>query len=185
MATKCFTCKESILNADFIKCEGLCAEKFHSKCAAMNKTMLNAVSSCPNIHWFCHDCNSGNKTINGSIDNLRSAVDVLTKSMSSDLLTGFKMLTDTLSTSLSAIHRSSLNFGIGTDVNSTKRRRTDMNDDLDLDEELGTSKKRFTTVKTFHMAVSSPPNSIRVRTSTSVGKASLFPMLTKEFRAII
>lgn len=78
MSTKCFTCKEPIINADYIECEGTCAEKFHSKCVALNKTTLNAITSCPNVHWFCHECNNGIKAIGTSIDNMRNAVEGLT-----------------------------------------------------------------------------------------------------------
>lgn len=143
MSTKCFTCKEPIINADFIKCEGTCAEKFHSKCVALNKATLNAITSCPNVHWFCHECNNGTKAIGTSIDNMRNAVEGLTNSMSSDLLNGFKMLTNTLASSLSSIHRSSLNFGADTG-SSMKRRRNETGNESESEGEPIARKKRFT-----------------------------------------
>lgn len=143
MSTKCFTCTKPIINGDFIKCEGTCAEKFHSKCVSLNRTTLNAIGSCPNIHWFCHECNNGNKAIGTSIDNMRNAVDGLTKSLSSDLLGGFKLLTDTLASSLSSIHRSSISLP-AEDSNSSKRRREDATNDYGSEDTLTVKKTRFT-----------------------------------------
>lgn len=142
MSTKCFTCNEPIVNADFIKCEGTCAEKFHSKCVALNKTTLNAVTSCPNIHWFCHECNNGTKAIGTSIDNMKQSVDNLTKSLSSDLLSGFKILTDTLASSLKSIHHSSIGFVADTS-NPSKRRRNEEISESEPEGQSTTRKKRF------------------------------------------
>lgn len=143
MSTKCFTCTELISNGDFIKCEGLCAQKFHSKCVSLNKATLNAITSCPNVHWLCHECNNGNKMIGTSIDNMSNAVDSLKKSLSSDLLTGFKLLTETLSSSLSSTNRSSINL-CSDNNNSTKRRREEAISDSENEKEPTTRKKRFT-----------------------------------------
>lgn len=104
--------------------------------------MLNAVISCPNIHWFCHECNNGTKSIVASIDSMKGAVDSLTKSLSSDLLSGFKMLTDTLATSLTSIHQSSLSFGADTG-NSAKRRRSETDNESESEGDLVTRRKRF------------------------------------------
>lgn len=136
MSTKCFACTEAISSCDFIKCEGICGQKFHSKCVSLNKTTLNAIISCPNIHWLCHDCNNGNKMMNASIDNLTSAVDNLKQSMTSDLLAGFKLLTESLSTTLSATIRTPLSADC---KNPTKRRRNE----YEVEEEPMTRSKRF------------------------------------------
>lgn len=110
MSTKCFTCAEVISNGDFVKC----AEKFNSKCVALNKTTLNAIASCPNIHWLCHECNNGYKMIGTSIDELSIAVSNLKNSFTGELLAGFKLLTETLPSTLSTNNR---------DINSSKKRR--------------------------------------------------------------
>lgn len=146
MSTKCFTCKEPIINGDFIKCEGICAQKFHSKCVAINKTTLNAITSCPNIHWLCHECNNGNKTIGASIDNMSNTLDKLTSSLSSDLLAGFKLLTDSLSTKLSANNHSSMS-STANGNNPPKRRRNDVNSESESDENRTIRRKRFAAAK--------------------------------------
>jgi len=59
--------------------------------------MLNAVNTCPNIHWYCHECNSGNRNISASIDRINDAIGLLTSSLSGDLVqfvNGFKNLTE-------------------------------------------------------------------------------------------
>jgi len=59
--------------------------------------MLNAVTNCPNIHWFCHDCNSKNRNVSASIDRINESIGLLTTSLSGDLIQfvdGFKSLTE-------------------------------------------------------------------------------------------
>lgn len=97
MASKCYTCNGSISNSDFITCAGVCQQLFHIKCVAVNKSMLNAVTTCANIHWFCHECNSGNRNFSASIDRINESIGLLTKSLSGDLIqfvNGFKSLTE-------------------------------------------------------------------------------------------
>lgn len=144
MSTKCSTCNEAITNSDFIKCEGVCAEQFHSKCVALNKTVLNSITSCPNIHWLCHECNKNRMTVATSIDNMRETIDNLTKSLSSDLLGGFKLLTDTLATTLAQAHRANVNHAA--DTSSTAKRRRELSPSASCSEdEAGARKKRFVT----------------------------------------
>lgn len=76
--------------------------------------------------------------IGTSIDNMNIAVNNLTKSLSGDLLAGFKMLTETLSTKLTVSHHSSSNHG-----NSTKRRRDETNSEPENKELQSTRKKKF------------------------------------------
>lgn len=87
------------MNAEFITCGGLCGELFHSKCAGLSKSMLTAVSNCPNMHWFCHDCNNEKLNLSSAVDGMKKAIDRLASSLSSDLLqflNGFKLLMDKL-----------------------------------------------------------------------------------------
>lgn len=93
MASKCKCCCNSISNSEFVTCSGQCNELFHIKCVSVNKMMLNAINACPNIHWYCHDCNAGNRNIAASIDNINAAIGGLTKSLSENLpqfVDGFK-----------------------------------------------------------------------------------------------
>lgn len=142
MSVNCFSCSEPVSNAEFIKCEGICAATFHSKCVSLNKTTLNAIASCPNVHWMCNECNIGGKTISRSIDDMRTAVDCLTKSLTSDLLSGFKMLTDTLATTIASNHQSSISSGRNV-FNPSKRRREEESNSSDCDDEQYTMKKSF------------------------------------------
>lgn len=107
MASKCKCCSNSILNSEFVTCSGQCNELFHIKCVAVNKLMLNAINACPNIHWYCHECNAGNRNISASIDRINEAIGGLTGSLSKDLLQfvdGFKTqmekFTDAFSTAI-------------------------------------------------------------------------------------
>lgn len=97
MASKCNTCNGLISSSEFISCAGICQQLFHIKCAAVNKSMLNAVTSSPNIHWFCNECNSGNRNVAASMDRINESIGLLTKSLSGDLVQfvdGFKSLTE-------------------------------------------------------------------------------------------
>lgn len=99
MSSKCFTCNESILSPEFIKCDGKCGQFFNSKCVYLNKTTLNAITSNANVHWFCHDCNSGNLTVMESIENLKDAVNQMSGSLATDLgnfTNGVKSLTESM-----------------------------------------------------------------------------------------
>lgn len=109
MTSKCNSCNNAILNADFISCAGACKEMFHIKCVAVNKSMLNAVNTCPNIHWYCHECNGGNRNISVSIDRVIASIGSLTNSLSSDLIqfvNGFSTLTENLMSAISLPTRS-------------------------------------------------------------------------------
>lgn len=85
------------MTADFVSCSGVCSQLFHIKCVAVNKSMLSAINTCPNIHWYCHECNKENRSISGSIDRINDAIVQLTNSLSGDLLqfvNGFKTVMD-------------------------------------------------------------------------------------------
>lgn len=86
MAAKCYSCDDKVMNNEFINCAGICGGIFHTKCASITKAMLNAVNNCPNIHWYCNDCNDGNRHISTAIKNIDDSVERLTKSLSGDLL---------------------------------------------------------------------------------------------------
>lgn len=106
MTSKCSTCSEQILSSDYIKCDGSCGRLFHSKCVSLNKTTMNAISSNANVHWFCHECNSGNLTVIASIDSLRSSVNQMSQSLATDLgifTNGFKSLSEVLVGSISSL----------------------------------------------------------------------------------
>lgn len=106
MATKCKSCDNAVMNSEFITCAGLCGEIFHIKCVGVSKSMLTAVASCPNIHWYCHNCNNGKRNISSSVDNMKDSIDRLASSLSSDLLqflNGFKLLTDRLFKTISSV----------------------------------------------------------------------------------
>lgn len=97
MAAKCYSCSNAIVNNDFINCAGVCAQTFHTKCVSITKAMLNAVNSCPNIYWYCHDCNDDNRHISAAIKNIEDSITRLTMSLSGDLLNfldGLKTLMD-------------------------------------------------------------------------------------------
>lgn len=99
MASKCKSCINAILNSEFITCAGLCGEYFHIKCVAVTKPMLAAVSNCPNIHWYCHDCNDGKRSISSVMNGINGSIESLSSSLSNNLLQfldGFKMLMDRL-----------------------------------------------------------------------------------------
>lgn len=107
MATKCNTCSNPIINTEFISCSGGCGESFHIKCVSVNKSMLNAVNTCPNIHWNCHGCNDGNRNIGASIDRMNEAIALLSSSLSGDLLqfvNNFKVLMNTFVESISTLN---------------------------------------------------------------------------------
>jgi len=97
----------NFVNSEFISCIGLCGEFFHIKCVAVTTAMLTAVTNCPNIHWYCHDCNDENRNISPSITRINDTIDRLSSSLSSDLLqflNGFKTLMDKLVESVSTIN---------------------------------------------------------------------------------
>lgn len=105
MASKCYKCSGSITNSDFVSCAGICQQLFHIKCVGVHKSMLNAVNTCPNIYWFCHDCNSGNRNIAASVDRINESIGLLTKSLSGDLVAfvhGFQSLTENLMSTIGA-----------------------------------------------------------------------------------
>lgn len=85
MAAKCYSCSNGIMNSEFITCAGVCGENFHTKCVSVNKAMLNAVTNCPNIHWYCHDCNDGKRHISATINGINDAIARLSSSLSKDL----------------------------------------------------------------------------------------------------
>lgn len=87
------------MNAEFIKCDGSCGQFFHSKCAALNKTTLNAITSNANVHWFCHHCNNGNLTVANSILDLKESMSEMSKALSTNLgnfTEGFKTFAEML-----------------------------------------------------------------------------------------
>lgn len=84
MAAKCKTCTEEVLNADFVKCYGLCSSTFHSKCVSLSKTLVNALGANPNIRWYCHNCNLNNPIVS-SVDEMKSSINQLSASLTSDL----------------------------------------------------------------------------------------------------
>lgn len=85
MASKCGTCNEEILTAEFIKCHGLCANAYHPKCVAVTKSLLNAISSNPNVRWYCHSCHSGDMSLTSSIGDIKSSIGQLSSTLTSDL----------------------------------------------------------------------------------------------------
>lgn len=97
MAAICYSCDKGIMNNEFVGCAGVCGEIFHLKCVAVSKVMLNAINSCPNIHWYCHNCNEGNRHISAAIKNIDDSIARLTTSLSADLMTfldGLRILMD-------------------------------------------------------------------------------------------
>lgn len=95
MASKCQSCNNTISNCDFITCAGVCGEHFHIKCVSVTKPMLAAVTNCPNIHWYCHNCNDGNRNVSAVINSINESMERLSNSLSSSLLQfldGFKIL---------------------------------------------------------------------------------------------
>lgn len=103
MASMCGSCSNAILNAEHISCAGVCGDLFHIKCVGVHKSMLNAVNSCPNIHWYCHGCNNANLNISSAIDRMNDAIGLLSKSLSGDLLQlvdSFKTLMETFMESI-------------------------------------------------------------------------------------
>lgn len=98
MATKCSSCNNNISSSEFVSCAGACGQMFHIKCVSVNKSMLNAVSMCPNIHWFCHKCNEGNRNICASIERMNETIGLMSNSLSGDFLkfiNNFKIIMDT------------------------------------------------------------------------------------------
>lgn len=122
---------------------------FHPKCVSLNKTTLNAITSCPNAHWLCHECNDGNKMIGKSIINMSETVESLKNSLTSDLLAGFKLLTETLSSSLLANHgqKPFIFSEKNPNSNTTKRRREETIVESELEGEFTTRNKRFATTR--------------------------------------
>ncbi|CAH0552468.1 unnamed protein product [Brassicogethes aeneus] len=55
-ASCCFKCENSIIAAELIKCDGLCSRSFHSDCAQVKNSVLNAVNSSKQVKWFCDAC---------------------------------------------------------------------------------------------------------------------------------
>lgn len=97
MAATCHSCDNGITNSDFITCAGVCGDQFHLKCVSVTKAMLSSVTNCPNIQWFCNDCNNDNKHISSAVNRIEDAMNRLTSSLSGDLLqflNGFKTLMD-------------------------------------------------------------------------------------------
>lgn len=75
------------------------AETFHTKCLSVTKAMLDTVNNSPNIHWYCHDCNDGNRHISTSLKNIDDSIARLTTSLSGELvkfLDGLKSLMDNI-----------------------------------------------------------------------------------------
>lgn len=107
MATKCSTCFNVITNFEFISCSGVCGGIFHTKCVSVNKSMLSAVNTCPNIHWYCHGCNDSNRNIRASIDRIDETLGQLSSSFSGDLLqfiNNTKVLMDTFVESIRSLN---------------------------------------------------------------------------------
>lgn len=99
MASICLTCSESIMGPEFIKCEGLCCQLFHTKCVGVNKSTLNAITSNSNVHWYCNACNNERVDVSSSINNLKQSMDQLTSSLASNLskfTSGFTSLSENL-----------------------------------------------------------------------------------------
>lgn len=128
MASVCTTCNESILTTEFVQCEGICNKLFHSKCVALNKTTLNAITGNPNVHWYCYTCNDARIDVSSSIDNLKQSVDQLTCSLASDLskfTSGFKLLSDTLVGNISSLRKGATCTKPNVDANIGKKRQRD------------------------------------------------------------
>lgn len=141
MSTKCFTCLyiDRYLYIDRSLMQILssgkdCARKSYTLSVYQWPKQCLMRCSAVRTSWFCHECNDGTKKIGASIDNMKSAVESLTQSLSGDLLNGLKMLTDTLASSLTSIHRSSNVFG-GDTGSWTKRQRIEVTGELESENE--------------------------------------------------
>lgn len=134
MASICTNCNEPILSPEFIKCDGICSQYFHSKCVALNKTTLNAITRNSNVHWLCHDCNNSKANVKSSVDSLRESVEKLTKSLSVDLsgfAVGFKTLSEALVVNMTTSSNTKTNQNKTDFPTSNKRGREDSNDDIE------------------------------------------------------
>lgn len=129
MASQCGKCDGEILNSDFIKCNGMCAVKYHAKCVALNRTTLNAITSCANIYWFCHSCNDKKNDPNLSATNIKEDMNMMMKSLSECLLNGFAMMTEKIVDNISSRMTQPINSVNHSTENSNKRRRADVDDD--------------------------------------------------------
>lgn len=133
MASLCGKCEGEIVNSDFIKCDGTCGSHYHTKCVSLNKSTLNAVTSCPNICWYCHDCHDcNNKRIdpNYSSPSIKDDMNLMMKSLSDCLLNGFAMMTEKIVDNVSMrIPTHSLHNVNRSPELSKKRRRDDADDD--------------------------------------------------------
>lgn len=134
MASQCKSCNNTISNSDFITCAGLCGEYFHIKCVAVTKPMLAAVSNCPNIHWYCHSCNDGNRNISSVINGINESIERLSSSLSNNLLqflNGFKILMDRLFETIGTINIVQSKAPDVPDQNLRQKNGCEENDKLD------------------------------------------------------
>lgn len=133
MAALCGKCEGEILNSDFIKCYGSCGYHYHAKCVSLNKTTLNAVTSCANIYWYCHSCNDKKIDPNDSTTNIKEDMNLMMKSLSECLLNGFAMMTekivDNISSRMPSQNVQNVNNVNHSAESSNKRRRNDADDD--------------------------------------------------------
>lgn len=120
MASLCAKCQTEILNAEFIECDGACCSKFHTKCVAINKTTFNAITSCPNIYWYCHSCIEVKNSQN--VTNIKDDMNEMMKSLTNCLMTGFAMMTEKIVENVSSRTCVTVN---STNDSSRKRRRDD------------------------------------------------------------
>lgn len=106
MSSKCNVCSKTIINnSDFITCAGGCRQNFHLKCVSVTKAMFNAVTTCPNIHWYCENCNDNTGNISESLSLINDAVSRLSGTFTGDLtkfLDGFKSLMQNFVVNLNA-----------------------------------------------------------------------------------
>ncbi|XP_037037933.1 uncharacterized protein LOC119075570 [Bradysia coprophila] len=142
MASLCKTCTEPILNTEFIKCDGLCNQHFHMKCAGVNKSTLNAIVGNPNVHWYCHTCNNDRMDVSSSINNLKHSMDHLTQSLASnlsDFTNGFRIISENLVANITSRSNpnessnvSSLLSVQGSGSKNNKKRQRDESDENSL-----------------------------------------------------
>lgn len=129
MASKCKTCGDEILSSEFIKCNGACANVFHSKCVSIGKALLNALGGNPNIRWYCHDCHINDSNIVSSVNEIKNSISQLSGSLSSDLgkfLCSMSDMTKCVSDSLKSLSAAKDGNNVDPTASiSSKRRRDD------------------------------------------------------------
>lgn len=137
MAANCETCNEPIVNSEFIKCDDSCNRYYHIKCVAVNKTTLNIVTSNPNVHWYCHQCNNDSRDVRSSIREIKSSISNISNAVSQDLVNvlsnGFKSVSDNLVGSIAKLQNSNVvkdaNATFASVVVSGKKRQRETTDD--------------------------------------------------------